>query len=582
MRRILIFVLGLGCNETEQIRVSLQKYFRTPCIVMCNKSLGKTIVNIGKTVCYLPPSKKSKFVHEVFYEVLEHANRDYNVTVVGHSYGGSVVSRVAEILTDKGITKTNIRMITTGSIYVPKPNLTKNANIRHLMFKNDVALRCNHLNPRTDTYVDWLVHKTHKNYEPKFFNIFGSGTEWEVHNDYFEILYKMIKIEKNNKLNAAERSLRKLGIHEKLKNYIGGGANGRVFETNNGNLIKMIAGNNPMEYEALKIMEGSGITPHLKKNGKVFKTTNQNLQNLFKKQVRRLTVFKMNKINANKVITMRQFIKNNPEFDWKKEHKRLLEIIHSRGLTHGDFHLDNVLVSLKDKQPKFWAINFGRSVKLPAGITEKSLFKTKFFGPLYRKHHGMNVYLTRNDRLVKPNYQMYNLSKSEKERAKTYKYLPNLNYLRKFGFEPINFKKEPIQKHYRKRITKEPRLRKFNAPRKMNIKIPNKVNLQNYINIYKKIRRLTNVPGAYQLRKNLESNLTKKLSVRDYVSQTNFKPFEKNHYYLKYGKDPKRWMFLLPESYNHLKKIYGNRSFTIRNYGVPLHVSNFKFSAHHK
>lgn len=591
MKRILIFVLGLGCSETNltSIQMELQRFFRIQCVVMCNKSIQKTLRNIGKTVCYLPPSKKSAFVNEVFYEVINYANRDYNVIVVGHSYGGSVVSRVAELFTDRRITRKNVQMITTGSIYVPKPLLTRSVNIRHIMFTNDVALRCNHLNPIHDTYVEWLKHKKYKNYEPKFFNIFGSGTEWEIHNDYIDIIYNILKTKNTNKLNAAERSLSRVGIRNKLKSYIGGGVNGHVFETNKGNLIKMISGNNPMEYEGLRIMEGSGITPKLKKfngkdfSGKVFKNIrNKNLQNLFKRRVNKLTVFKMNKINANKIMTMYNYAKSKPDFDWKNERKRLLNVIHSRGLTHGDLHLNNILVSLtKNKPPRFWAIDFGRSVRLPAGVTEKSLFNTGYYGSYYGIHAKRKTYQTKSNRLVKPNYQMHNnLSKANTERAKKYKYLPNLNYMRKFGVVPLKINnKEPLQV-YRKRtiVTKEPRLRKFNAPRiKQQIIIKN-VNLKNYSKIYKNIRNKTNVPGAYNLRKKMLSNLEKELVVHDYIAANNFKPYEtKNYYYMKYGRDPKHWLFLLPESYERLKKSVGNSSFNhfiLRNKKILL--KNFK------
>lgn len=568
MRRILIFVLGLGCSEIKEldkIEDALKIHYKTPCVVMCNRSIGKTLRNIGKTVCYLPPSKKSRFVNEVFNELMKYAKNDYMVTVVGHSYGGSVVSRVAEILTDKGITRNNIRMITTGSIYVPKPNLTRNVNIRHIMFENDVALRCNHLSPTKDTYVEWLKHKQYRNYKPKRYKVFGSETEWEIHNDYDKILDEIIIPTKNTKLNAAERSLRKLAIHNKLKSYIGGGVDGHVFETSEGNLIKMINGNNPMEYEGLRIMHGSGITPKLKKfhgkefSGKVYKNIkNRNLQNVFKKYVKNLTIFKMNKINANKVMTMSNYVKKNPKFDWKTERKRLLKIIHSRGLTHGDFHLGNILVSLsKNKPPRFWAIDFGRSVKLPAGISEKSLFKTKYFGPRYGKHGGQTTFLTRSNRIVKPNYEITNMSSEERKHAEGYKYLPDPNYLRKFGVNPYTIEKrkryygERYQRNKKPRLFKTPVLRtRHNAPiPKSHMKIEN-VNLQNYSKIYKQIRIKTNFPGAYQLRKKLLSNLEKRLTVTDYKTGIKFKPYtQRNYYYSKYGKDPKHWIFLLPNSY---------------------------------
>ena len=378
-----------------------------------------------------------------------------------------------------------------------------------------------------------------------------------------------------------EHLLRRKGLNVKIEKYIGGGANGRVYETNKGNLIKIAAGNNPMEYEALKIMKGTGITPKLKGfGGKVIKVPLNSrifIRSLFGSYENKLTIFLMEKIKANKLMTLSEFVKMNPNFDWKTERKKLLGIIHSRGLTHGDFHLGNILVSIdKGKPPKFWAIDFGRSVRLPPGIKEKSLFNTGYYGRYYGRHGGQKMYLTKNKRLVKPNYELYNTSHIERERAKKYKYLPNLGYMKKaFGVEPLNINTPRIkQQTYIKRT----KLRRFNAPRiKQQLNVKN-VNLKNYSKIYKQIRKSTNVPGAYELRKKLLSNLEKELVVYDYIAGNSFKPSETNsYYYIRYGKDPKHWLFLLPESYNMLKQ-RGNtfKHFILRNSVPNLRVSNFK------
>lgn len=583
MKEVIIFVEGLGCSEVNLNKDEMfyKKKFRTQnIVVMCNKSLYKTVRNIGGTVCDAPPSKTNPFVIQVFRKVIEYMNNGYYINLVGYSYGGAVVSRVAQMIPNNG----QIKILTAGSIYAPNiPGVT------HLMFKNDVALRCNGLNPIKDRYIRWLVHSNFEKYKPKRYKLFGSKKEWEIHTDYFPYIYNILKKPNANMLNKTEMALSRLGIFNSLQKYVGGGSNGRVFETNNGSLIKIVNGNNPMEYEALKIMNGSGITPRLKKfknrnfNSKVTTLNNNNIRfkmkNLFNgRYVTKVTVFKMNKINANRVITMKNFLKENPRFNWIPERERLLDIIHSRGLTHGDFHLGNILVSLKKgKPPRFWAIDFGRSVRLPAGVTEKSLFNIGYYGRYYGKHAKQKMYQTKSNRLVKPNYQTHNnLSKANIERAKKYKYLPNLNYMRKFGVVPLKInKKEPLQVYRKRTIRKEPRLRKFNAPRIKPIRLNNNVNLQNYLKLYRKIITQTNVPGAYGLRKKLLSNLSKKLTVHDYIAANNFKPHEeKEFYYLPLGKNS---LYLLPESYERLKKSVGNSSFNhfiLRNKKILL--KNFK------
>ena len=321
MREITIIVLGLGCSE---INLNSQTYFfrrklRTDVIVMCNKSIYRTLRNIGGTVCRLPISKTNSFVIQVFRKVADYLNNGYHVNLVGFSYGGAVVSRVAQMIPNKE----GMKIITAGSIYAP--NIPR---VIHLMFENDVALRCNGLNPNKDKYIIWLKHSNYKNYKPKRYKLLGSGKEWKIHNSYFNYICDILVKKPQPKTNIISRS--------------------RVF-------------------------------------------------------------------------------------------------------------------------------------------------------------------------------------------------------------------------------------RRFNAPRMKTMNIKN-VPIENYYNTKRKIIKLTNVPGGYNLRKKLLSNLEKELVVYDFINANTFKPYNtNNYYYLKYGTDPKHWLFLLPESYNMLKQNGPTfKHFVLRNSAPNLRVANFR------
>jgi pimeloyl-ACP methyl ester carboxylesterase len=211
---ILYDVLGLGCSEVPQrtlriVKSQLTKIYKIPCEIICNNSLKSTLKNIGKTVCYIPPSKKSKVVRDLYSNVIKNLKHGKKVIIFGHSYGGSVASRVAELLHDNQINTSRILIVTFGSIYVPHPSKTLGVNIKHIMFENDVALKCNHLNPKKDLYVDWRIHPL-SHLKSKWYQILGSDIQWEIHNDYGpEIKLPLLKnfIATNRPMTSSNRPM---------------------------------------------------------------------------------------------------------------------------------------------------------------------------------------------------------------------------------------------------------------------------------------------------------------------------------------------------------------------------------------
>jgi hypothetical protein len=190
----MIQIVGLGCSSMEKVELERYEAYLANkvsmlCRVYCNRSLVKTLYDVSKTCTSFIPSKKHKFVQHVLNEVKQYIDQGYNVFLVGHSYGGSVVSRIAEILHKdmQGFSYIHrLNVITLGSIYVPRPEKTQDVNIKHYMFENDVALKCNKLGKKgiKDKHVIWLRERNFVSPSKKKKSIFGTKEEWEAHNSY--------------------------------------------------------------------------------------------------------------------------------------------------------------------------------------------------------------------------------------------------------------------------------------------------------------------------------------------------------------------------------------------------------------
>lgn len=194
IKNIAIQIIGLGCtsmgqDELERYKTNISSSLHMPCHVYCNQSLLKTLYDVSKTCIYFIPSKKNKFVQYVLNEVKILLDQGYNVFLMGHSYGGSVASRIAEIVCKDPQNTTymnRLTIITLGSIYVPRPEKTQGVNIKHYMFENDVALKCNKLGIKNskESHVIWLQQRDFVSPSKKKKSIFGTKEEWKAHNSY--------------------------------------------------------------------------------------------------------------------------------------------------------------------------------------------------------------------------------------------------------------------------------------------------------------------------------------------------------------------------------------------------------------
>lgn len=159
-----IFVAGLGCKYenlkeihsyfTNFVRTKTELKPETKCTieVSCNNSYLSQLANVTKTVMSIKPSKKISYIQDLYKKIQDYlygtgsVETPHTVIVMGFSYGGSVVSRIAQLFssTHDDLSKIpDLYMATFGSIYIPKPLHTIKVNLTHYLLENDVAMMCN-------------------------------------------------------------------------------------------------------------------------------------------------------------------------------------------------------------------------------------------------------------------------------------------------------------------------------------------------------------------------------------------------------------------------------------------------------
>ena len=149
-------VYGFLCNTN---RAALRQRFRDirkvsgnavdTVEVLCNAKhpqsmtydIWKRLVDSGQLL------EPTPFVRDVIAKVCRALRRGERVILVGHSYGGSVASRVALYLLDQCDALplnalARVHIATLGSIFIPPARVTTGIDIRHYAYPNDVALLC--------------------------------------------------------------------------------------------------------------------------------------------------------------------------------------------------------------------------------------------------------------------------------------------------------------------------------------------------------------------------------------------------------------------------------------------------------
>jgi hypothetical protein len=145
----MIVVYGLGCNRFEsgvkQRRVYLNRIRNKDVIdtvdVMCNTTDSNSMTYDIWRRLKNQELEPTPFVEHVMTDVMAALSRQERVLLLGHSYGGSVVSRVGMFLNEL-CDVSDLRIGTFGSIFVPPIETTRSLDIRHYMYTNDIAAVC--------------------------------------------------------------------------------------------------------------------------------------------------------------------------------------------------------------------------------------------------------------------------------------------------------------------------------------------------------------------------------------------------------------------------------------------------------
>ena len=164
--------------------------------------------------------------------------------------------------------------------------------------------------------------------------------------------------------------------------YLGGGADGKVYTTSDGRVMKFILGSAPQEYTALRNLQKTGLVPSFRDgNGKVLRLpqVQQNAaRKMFNNTSVQMTALIMGRAGGSKSMTLRKYIKTHPAVNKANIAQRLRSAVNAlglKGITHGNMHDENIIVEVDSngRIRRMWLIDFGRSSKIPIGRTARNM-----------------------------------------------------------------------------------------------------------------------------------------------------------------------------------------------------------------
>jgi RIO-like serine/threonine protein kinase len=178
---------------------------------------------------------------------------------------------------------------------------------------------------------------------------------------------------------------------------LGAGVNGRVYNVGT-KAMKLMKGTSSKEYLAMLRLRGTKFIPKVK-NGSFYTNTSKGV-----------SAFLMNKLPSS-AITLKKFHemygnKADPTETSKKAY--VIKAMHIRGISHGDLHTGNIMVThTGPKINRMWVIDFGRSIRIPKGHTENSVYrvlrKITGYNSVYGKLYGNKNAPSRPNTQLNPN-----------------------------------------------------------------------------------------------------------------------------------------------------------------------------------
>jgi len=155
---------------------------------------------------------------------------------------------------------------------------------------------------------------------------------------------------------------------------IGQGEKGKVYNTNNGRVMKITVNNASKEFNMLKKLKSVHYVPHVR-NGNFVKLngTNNNVAKIFGSRYYDPSAFIMTKVGGSNAMTINQYItKYEKNMNVNAINRRLTNALSNmqvRGISHGNLHGGNIIVSATPygKITGLWVIDFGLAKYLSKG-----------------------------------------------------------------------------------------------------------------------------------------------------------------------------------------------------------------------
>lgn len=159
----------------------------------------------------------------------------------------------------------------------------------------------------------------------------------------------------------------------RLNQYFAGGSFGAIFTTTNGRVVKITPGNASFEFDALKRLRRTGFVPRVYQKAVVNLGPHKHriMRNLFvnANNANKATLYVMNKIQGEQ---LKHYIRRGGVWGPHEQQRlhRIVKIMHSKDVIHGDFHTENILVTLNPNGTikKFYVIDFGQGMFKPRRV----------------------------------------------------------------------------------------------------------------------------------------------------------------------------------------------------------------------
>lgn len=208
-----IYILGLGCSINYSGLVAKKKYYENTTKkninIFCNTDTRDSRASVAKVyLCNVSIRTNTPFVQHVYKFVLEQINNN-KVIIVGHSYGGAVASKIAELFSKNRPKEEcdRLHIATMGSIYISPKNKVENIDIINYMHVNDISMNCNGLkqpvlsdfqnedlsNTSNDQNIVWIKKNNERINKRSVF----SHNSWKIHRSVYTPLNLSIFINDN-------------------------------------------------------------------------------------------------------------------------------------------------------------------------------------------------------------------------------------------------------------------------------------------------------------------------------------------------------------------------------------------------